>query len=87
MNKFDDQQKEAVMRAAREAGIYHKEFMAEQVGEIRTFLTTEGQGGMKTSELDKTDFIAAAQRVQDRYAAEKGEDFTALVKSIRDAAN
>lgn len=87
MNKLDDQQKDAVMRAARDAGIYHKEVMAKQVGEIRTFLTTEGQGGMKTSELDKTDFIKAAQRVQDRYSSEKGDDFRALVKSIRDAAN
>ena len=48
MKKFDDQQIDAVMRAAREAGIYHKEVMSKQVGEIRTFLTTEGQGGMKT---------------------------------------
>ncbi len=86
MNKFDDQQKEAVMRAAAEAGVYHKEVMASRVDDIRTFLTTEGQGGMTTSELDKTDFIKAAQRVQDRYAAEKGDDFKALVKSIRDAA-
>ena len=87
MNKFDDQQREAVMRAAREAGIYHKQVMAKQVGEIRTFLTTEGQGGMEASEVDKTDFIKAAQRVQDRYAAEKGEEFATLVQTIRNSAN
>jgi len=87
MGKLDDQQKEAVMRAAREAGAHHKDVMSKQIAEIRAFLTTEGQGGMKTVEFDKTDFIAAAQRVQDRYAAEKGDEFKALVKAIRAAGN
>ncbi len=84
MGKLDDDQREAVMRAAREAGIYQKEEMTSQVGEIRAFLT--GEGGMQTAEFDRTDFIAAGQRVQDRYAAEKGDVFTALVNEIRAAA-
>ena len=84
MDRLDDTQREAVMRAAREAGVHHKEEMSRRIGEIRAFLT--GEGGMKTAEFDRSDFIAAGQRVQDRYAAEKGDDFTALVTAIRAAA-
>lgn len=85
MAKLDDDQKDAVLRAARDAGIYQKEEMSRQVGEIRAFLT--GEGGMTTTEFDRTDFIAAGQRVQDRYAADKGEAFTAVVAAIRAASN
>lgn len=84
MDQMDDAQRDAVMRAAREAGIYQKEEMTAQVDEIRAFLT--GDGGMQTVEFDRTDFIAAGQRVQDRYAAEKDDAFRALVAEIRDAA-
>ena len=86
MDKMNDAQREAVMKAAHEAGVYHKEEMSRQISEIRAFLTTEGQGGMKESKVDKTDFIAAGQRVQDRYAAEKGDDFKKLLAAIRAAA-
>ncbi|WP_108816613.1 TRAP transporter substrate-binding protein [Loktanella sp. Alg231-35] len=84
MDKLDDDQREAVMRAAREAGIYQKEEMTARVTEIRDFLL--GEGGMETVEFDRTDFIAAGQRVQDNYASDKGEDFQSLVGEIRAAA-
>lgn len=86
MDKMNDAQRAAVMKAAHEAGIYHKEEMTRQISEIRAFLTSEGQGGMKEAMVDKTDFIAAGQRVQDRYAAEKGDDFKKLLAAIRAAA-
>jgi|TARA_B110000003_G_C16643174_1_gene530972 tripartite ATP-independent transporter DctP family solute receptor len=85
MGKLDDSQRDAVMRAARDAGIYQKEKMTRQVTEIRKFLL--GEGGMKTVDFDRSHFIAAGQRVQDNYAADKGDDFTALVTAIRAAAN
>lgn len=84
MSKLDDAQRDAVMRAARDAGIYQKEEMSRQVGEIRAFLT--GEGGMETADFDRTDFIAAGQRVQDRYGAEKGEEFLAVLQAIRAAS-
>ncbi len=87
MGKLNDEQKEAVTRAAVDAGRYQKEEMSKQVSEIRTFLTTEGQGGMQTAEVDKTDFIAAGQRVQDRYAAENGDEVKAFLAAIKSAAN
>ena len=86
MDRLDDAQTDAVMKAAHDAGVFHKEEMSRQISEIRAFLTTEGQGGMQTTEFDKSDFIAAGQRVQDRYAAEKGDDFKNLLVAIRAAA-
>ena len=87
MKKLDADQKKAIIRAGKEANDYQKAVMSKKVGEIRKFLTTEGQGGMKTTEFDRTDFIAAGQRVQDRYATSKGAEFTAFVNAIRAAAN
>ena len=85
MGKLDDAQKAAVIKAGAEAGVYHKETMSAQIAEIRAFLTNEG--GMVSTEVDKTDFIAAALTVQDKFAAEKGDDFKALLQQIRAAAN
>ena len=87
MKKLDADQTKALLRAAKEASDYQKEVMGAATSEIRKFLTTEGQGGMKTVEFERADFIAAGQRVQDRYATEKGAEFTAFVQAIRAAAN
>lgn len=85
MDKLDDAQRAAVLKAAKDAGAYQKEEMGGQVAGIRKFLTNEG--GMKTTEFDRTDFIAAGQRVQDRYATEKSEVFAGFVQAIRAAAS
>ena len=84
MDKMDDDQREAVIRAAREAGVYQKEEMTKQVDETRAFLT--GEGGMETVDIERAEFVAAGQRVQDRYAAEKDDEFKALINDIRAAA-
>lgn len=84
MKKLNDKQKQAVIKAAKEAGDYHKKTMISSTADIRTFLTTEGKGGMTATAIDKADFIAAGQRVQDRYAKSKGDDFKTLLKQIRD---
>lgn len=85
MGKLDDAQRAAVTKAAAEAGIHHKDTMSAQIAEIRAFLTNEG--GMVGTEVDKSDFIAAALEVQDKFAAEKGDEFKALLQQIRAAAN
>lgn len=85
MDKLDAGQRDAVLRAAKDAGIYHKQKMGEQIAGIRKFLTTEG--GMKTVDFDRSGFIAAGQRVQDNYTADKGKKFAAFVEAIRAAAN
>ncbi|MEQ8654314.1 MAG: TRAP transporter substrate-binding protein [Kiloniellales bacterium] len=85
MNKFDDAQRAAVLRAAKEAGAYHRETMNAQIAEVRRFLGDEG--GMTVTYPDKTPFIEAAKRIQDKYAEERGPEFTAFVKAVRNAAN
>ncbi len=84
MDNLDEDQREAVIRAAREAGAWQRDEMAGRIAGIREFLT--GEGGMETAEFDREGFVAAGQRVQDRYAAENGEAFEALVTAIRAAA-
>jgi tripartite ATP-independent transporter DctP family solute receptor len=86
MGKLDNEQKVAVMRAAKEAGIFQKEMMTAQISSIRKFLTTEGKGGMKATDVDKSEFIAAGLRVQDKYASVKDDNFKALLTAIRKAA-
>ncbi|WP_238475579.1 TRAP transporter substrate-binding protein [Rhodophyticola sp. CCM32] len=81
MDQLDDGQRAAVMQAAEEAGLYHREEMGAQIAGIREFLT--GEGGMETAEFDRSGFIAAGRRVQDRYAAERDDQFRALIEAIR----
>ena len=85
MGKLDDQQRAAVVRAAKEAGLYQREVVGTRVADVRKFLTTEGK--MKRSQVDKSGFITAGQKVQAKYATEKGADFKALLDAIQAAAN
>lgn len=84
LNKLTDDQREAILRAAAETGEYVKGVMTQKIAEVRTWLTTEG--GMEEAPFDKSGFIEAAQKVQDEFAADKGEDFNALLADIRAAA-
>lgn len=85
MSKLDESQTDAVERAALEAGQYHTEHMVNKIEAVRSWLTNEG--GMEITRPERADFIAAAQTVQQQVAAERGEEFKALVDRIRAAAN
>ncbi len=85
MGRLDDAQREAVLRAASEAGQYHTEYTIEKIEGVREWLSTEG--GMEITRPDRAEFIAAAQSVQQTVAEERGEAFTALLDQIRAAAN
>ena len=84
MSGLDDAQREAVERAAREAGEFHTDYTIEQIETVREWLTTEG--GMEITRPDTAPFIEAAQAVQQEAADERGEDFADLVAQIRAAA-
>ncbi|MBB4301037.1 tripartite ATP-independent transporter DctP family solute receptor [Rhodobium orientis] len=84
MGKLDDAQREAVLRAAKEAGEYHTEITLQQTEEIRNWLVTEG--GMEMTRPERAPFIKAAQKVQQEFAAKRGEAFTDLVNAIQAAA-
>ena len=84
MGGLDDAQREAVQKAADEAGDYQSEMLSSATDDIRAWLVNEG--GMEMTEPDRAEFIAAAQGVQEKIAAERGEDFAQLVETIRGAA-
>lgn len=84
MSKMDDVQREAVLRAAKDAGEYHVKAMENELGELRSFLGKEG--GMSVTHPDKAEFIEVAQQVQNDFAADRSEEFKKLLQDIRDAA-
>lgn len=84
MGKMTPEQKEAVLKAAADAGKKHVEIMEKRVKEIREWLGKEG--GMQVVYPDKAEFIKAAMKYQDEYIANKGEDMKKLVLEIRAAA-
>ena len=73
MSKMNDAQRDAVLRAAKDAGAYHVKAMEDELGELRSFL--EKEGGMKVTYPDKAEFIKVAQQVQDEFAADRSEEF------------
>lgn len=84
MGKLTDEQRDAVTRAAAEAGEYHTQLKLKEIEEIRAWLSTEG--GMAMTRPDRAPFIEAAQKVQQSFASERGEEFTELVDAIQAAA-
>ncbi|MEZ5649718.1 MAG: TRAP transporter substrate-binding protein [Burkholderiaceae bacterium] len=85
MKKLSDAQRAAVQKAAVEAGLYHTEVRGKETAEIRQWLVEKG--GMKMTSPDRKPFIAAAQKVQQQFAAEGGAQFKDLVDKIQAAAD
>lgn len=84
MSGLTDAQRAAVERAADDAGAFHTEHMISKIESVRGWLSTDG--GMTMTRPDRTDFIAAAKTVQDRFAEERGADFVDLLERIASAA-
>ena len=84
MNRLSDEQKEQVMRAATDAGNQFSDQIRTETEEVRAWLVSEG--GMTRTDPDRTDFIVAAQEVQQAVAAERGQEFVDLVNMINAAA-
>lgn len=84
MKRLNDEQREQIQRAATDAGAELREMVQNETNEIRDWLVAEG--GMAMTRPDKTDFIAAAQKVQEAFAEKRGAEFVELVKMIQDAA-
>ncbi len=81
---LSDELRALVLQAAGEAGQYHTTVTLEETEEIRSWL--EAEGGMVVTRPERGPFIAAAQTVQQAIAAERSEDFQALVDEIQAAA-
>ena len=85
MDRLSDEQREQIMRAAVDAGNQFSEEVRSETEEVRQWLATEG--GMTRTDPDRTDFIAAAQEVQQAVAAERGEEVVSLVNMINAEAD
>ena len=84
MSKLTDEQRTIILDAASAASDEFAAQVAASTDEIRTWLVEEG--GMAMTRPDKTDFIKAAQGVQQEFAEKRGADFVALVNAIQAAA-
>lgn len=85
MQRLTDEQRAMVQQAANEAGAELRKQVQDETEEIREWLVAEG--GMAMTRPDKTDFIAAAQEIQQSFAQERGQEFVDLVNAIQAAAN
>lgn len=81
MSKLSAKQREDLLRAGRATDMEYRQVMVKQISDVHKFLAEEGK--MKVTHPDRKDFIAAAQRVQNEWLADKGPEFRALVESIR----
>ena len=81
MSKLSPEQREGLRQAGRETDLEYRQAMVKQIADVHKFLAEEG--GMKVTHPDRADFLAAAQKVQDAWLADKGDDFTRLVSAIR----
>ena len=81
---FFNQINDGATAAAEEAGAEFAAQVASETEEVRAWLVEEG--GMARTDPDRTDFIAAAQGVQQEFAEKRGEDFITLVNAIQAAA-
>ena len=85
MKQLDDKQRSAVIKAAKEAGDFQTKYEISQTEKVRDWLTTKG--GMKATRPDTKPFIAAAKKVQQKFAKSRGQDFVDLVNEIESAAD
>ncbi|WP_198650079.1 TRAP transporter substrate-binding protein [Zobellella maritima] len=83
IGKLNDEQRQAVFKAAKEAGEYANDIIGKDIDETRQFLANNG---MKITYPDKAPFIAAALKIQEEIAAEKDDDFRDLLNKINRAA-
>lgn len=85
MKRLTDEQHEQIKRAGVDAGLEFRAQVLNETEEVRSWLVSEG--GMAMTRPDKTDFVEAAKKVQDDFAAKRGEEFVELVQKIQAAAN
>jgi tripartite ATP-independent transporter DctP family solute receptor len=84
MKKLNDEQRAQILAAAADAGAELAAQVANETEEVRQWLVEEG--GMARTDPDKTDFIKAAQAVQQSFAEKRGDEFVELVNAIQAAA-
>lgn len=81
MSRVDEDQAEALRRAALEAQDHQRTVMKDEIQKVRDALAGHG---MQVTYPEKAPFIEAAESVQNKFADEKGEDFRNLLVRIRE---
>lgn len=80
LGKLSKDQREAVIKAGRDAGKIHRANMIKQIEECRAYLEANG---MKITRPDRTPFIEAARKLQDEILTTRSDKFREIVKEIR----
>jgi tripartite ATP-independent transporter DctP family solute receptor len=82
MSRLTPEQQRTFLQCAKEAGQHQIATVESETETIRKFL---GDNGMQVTRPDKKNFIQAVLPLQDKFAAEKGADFKAMIDKIRAA--
>jgi TRAP-type transport system periplasmic protein len=82
MSRLTPEQSRTFLQCAKEAGQHQIATVESEVETIRKFL---GENGMQMTRPDQKSFIQAVIPLQDKFVAEKGADFKAMLDKIRAA--
>lgn len=80
LGKLTDAQRDAVIRAGRDAGRIHRANMIKKIEECRLYLESKG---MKITRPDRKPFIEAARKLQDEILTKRSPEFRNIVNEIR----
>ncbi|SCY32772.1 TRAP transporter substrate-binding protein [Desulfoluna spongiiphila] len=80
LGKLTDAQRDAVIKAGRDAGRLHRANMLKKIEECRSYLEANG---MKITRPDRTPFIEAARKLQDEILSKRSAEFREMVDQIR----
>ena len=81
MKKLSPAQQEGLRQAMRKTDLEYRQVMVKQIEDVHKFLANEGK--MKVTYPRRDEFVAASQKLQDEWLANKGPEFRVLVEEIR----
>lgn len=83
MSRLSPEHQRTLLQCAKEAGVHHRTVVEAEVENIRKFL---GENGMQVTRPNQRSFINAVLPLQDKFAADRGADFKAMLEKFRAAA-
>ncbi len=83
MGRLSPEQQRTFIQCAKDAGRHQQTVVEAEVENVRKFLA---DNGMKTTRPNQRSFINAVLPLQDKFVAERGPEFKAMLDKIRAAA-
>lgn len=83
MGRLTPEQQRTLLQCGKEAGEHQRSVVESEVENVRKFLA---DNGMRTTRPNQRSFINAVLPLQDKFAADRGADFKAMLDKIRAAA-